>query len=159
MEAMNIQVNNILVAITFTKYSKPVFYYASYLCDKLGASLIVLNVINQRDIDAAAVYTRLIGSQPVNVEQYKEQLIQYRKNRANEVLEEIGLSHIKRETIIKIGDPAEEILGYIRENNIDLGILGKSGSEKEQQFPSKAGSVADKVFRHSTIPILYVGEE
>lgn len=159
MEKIDLEINNILAAITFTEYSIPAIYHASFLCYKLNASLHILNVVNQRDIEAAAMYTRLIGSTPVNVEEYKKVLIQSRKDKVNEILQEKNLSHITSEIVINIGDPAEEILKFINENNIDLGVLAKSGREKEGQFLAKTGSVADKVFRNSSIPILFIDSE
>ena len=44
-------VNKIMVAIDFSDYSLPAVQYASDLAKDVSASLLLTNVINQRDID------------------------------------------------------------------------------------------------------------
>lgn len=151
------KVNNILAAITLEEYSKPALIYASFLSKKLNASLYILNVVNKRAIEAASIYNRLVGSSvPVEMEEYKKLLIQFAKDKVNEILKENELSNIKAEIAIKIGEPVEEIIKYINENNIDLGVLARSGREKDMKLIKKTGSVADNIFRNASIPILFI---
>lgn len=58
------------------------------------------------------------------------------------------------EKIIAEGNPSEEILRQSRESGIDLlvmGSIGRTGLEKIM-----LGSVAEKVVRHSKVPVLIV---
>ena len=55
---------------------------------------------------------------------------------------------------IVVGDPAEEIIRYAQEENIDLIIMethGRKGLEK-----AFFGSVAEKVVKNSSIPVLTI---
>lgn len=149
------EIKKILVGIDFSTQSKQTFLYASALAGKTDAALIVLSVINQRDIDAAAVYSRLVGTTAVSVEEFTRQEIERRKRRVDEVLEEIGLGDIERETVIKVGRPYEEILRAIKEFDIDLVVMGTRGeSKKDEEFTILTGSVAERVFKHSPVPVL-----
>jgi nucleotide-binding universal stress UspA family protein len=54
------------------------------------------------------------------------------------------------------GNPAEKILTFAEDNNLDMiivGSLGKSGYER-----ILLGSVSEKVIRHAKIPVLVVRE-
>jgi nucleotide-binding universal stress UspA family protein len=58
------------------------------------------------------------------------------------------------EKIIAEGNPSEEILRQSRESGMDLlvmGSIGRTGLEKIM-----LGSVAEKVVRHSKVPVLIV---
>ena len=161
---MNTEIKKILVGVDFSPQSKEVFLYASSLADKSDAELIVLSVINQRDIDAAAVYSRLvgakaigakaIGAKAISIEQFTKMEVDRRKTSIDELLEEVGLSNIKKETIIRVGQPYKEILHAIQEFNIDLVVLGTRGKTRHEEYAILTGSVAERVFHHSPVPVL-----
>jgi nucleotide-binding universal stress UspA family protein len=52
------------------------------------------------------------------------------------------------------GDPAKEILDFAVKNGIDLIMLNSKGKNSVKQHIF--GGVADKIIRHSTIPVLAV---
>ena len=152
-------IKKILVAIDFSKQSKKTFLYASSLADKTGADLVVLSVLNQRDVDAAAVYSRLSGSETASVETFTLAEINRRKLRVGEVLDEIGLGHIQKETVIKVGVPFKEILKAINELGVDIVVMGTRGRGSDKDYKILTGSVAEKVFRFSPVPILSIRDE
>jgi len=53
-------------------------------------------------------------------------------------------------------DPADAILRETQERDYDTIIMGRSG---EEEHKGRLGSVAEKVSRHSQIPVLIVGEK
>jgi nucleotide-binding universal stress UspA family protein len=60
------------------------------------------------------------------------------------------------ETRVLKGHPAEKILSFSEDNNIDMiivGSLGKGGYER-----ALLGSVSEKIVRHAKIPVLVVRE-
>jgi len=52
------------------------------------------------------------------------------------------------------GTPAEEILDYAEDNDIDLIMMGTHGLTGVKRF--LIGSVAEKVLRHSKIPVMII---
>ena len=157
---MSTEIKKILACIDFSEYSKETFLYASYLADKTGAELVGLSVINKRDIDAAAMYSRLIGGTVVDVDLFTEKEIERRNDRVADILESIGLADLKRDTIIKLGNPYHEILGAIDELGVDLVVIGTRGlSAHDEKYTILTGSVAERVFKHSPVPVLSVRVE
>lgn len=77
----------------------------------------------------------------------REEYLQAVKDR----LQKEGLS---AQTAVVIGDPAEAVIEYAKTNGVDLIILGTHG----RSGPSRwfFGSVAEKISRHSPVPVLMV---
>jgi nucleotide-binding universal stress UspA family protein len=63
---------------------------------------------------------------------------------------------MEAESRVLKGNPAEKIVGFAEDNNIDMiivGSLGKSGYERVV-----LGSVSEKIVRHAKMPVLVVRE-
>jgi len=80
----------------------------------------------------------------------KEGAIDYLNEKAK-MLENAG---IKVETVIIEGHAANTILDYAKKESVDLIIMSTHGSTGIVRF--MVGSVADKVIRHSSVPVLLV---
>lgn len=79
-------------------------------------------------------------------------------NEADKYLDRIQRNLIKKglnvETSVLIGNPAEAIVGYAANNGVDLIIMASHGRSGVSRWAS--GSVTDKVFRSSCVPVLMV---
>ena len=147
----------ILIAVAFSDQSEDHFLYAAYLAGLSKAELFVLNVINQRDIDSAAVFARLVGSSALTVEQFTQIEIKKRKDKIEETLNRENLGDIRHELLVRIGNPFEVIMETISELDVDIVVMGTRGAIiKDERYTVLTGSVAEKVFRHSPVPVLSV---
>ncbi|HET8689557.1 MAG TPA: universal stress protein [Methanosarcina sp.] len=76
---------------------------------------------------------------------------------ATSYIEKIGkAAGVEVESRVLKGHPAEKILNFAEDNNIDMiivGSLGKSGYERVL-----VGSVSEKIIRHAKVPVLVVRE-
>lgn len=151
-------IKKILVLISFaTESSKEHFAYAAHLANDIGAELIGLSVLRQGDVDSAAVYSRLVGDETINVTDLANREIERRKKRVEVVLNELGLADIQRTVEIRVGDPFEEILKAIDEFGVDLVVMGASGLiSKDARFDILRGSISEKVFSHSPVSVLSI---
>ena len=61
---------------------------------------------------------------------------------------------IKVDMEVLLGDPAEEIASYAKHNGCDIIVMSSHGRSGPSRWAH--GSVADKVFRASCVPILMV---
>jgi nucleotide-binding universal stress UspA family protein len=61
---------------------------------------------------------------------------------------------IKARTEVLLGSPAEEIVHYAEENAVDLIVMASHGRSGPSRWAF--GSVADKVFRASCVPVLMI---
>jgi nucleotide-binding universal stress UspA family protein len=67
------------------------------------------------------------------------------------VLTKVGIAP---STLLKAGNPAEEIIDAAAQGNFDMIVVGKHGMGAVRRF--LIGSVADRVVRHAGTPVLVV---
>jgi nucleotide-binding universal stress UspA family protein len=70
---------------------------------------------------------------------------------AQAVLKEAG---VQAETILKVGNPAEEIINAGEEGDFELIVVGRTGAGGAIRF--LMGSVSDRVVRHGGRPVMVV---
>ena len=61
---------------------------------------------------------------------------------------------VEAETIVDTGNPADCVLTYAAEHDVDLIVMGTSGDSYETNV---VGSVSQRVVRESPVPVLTVG--
>ena len=71
---------------------------------------------------------------------------------AEKKLKGMGLKNLKIET--RLGDPATEIVDYATKNPVDLIVMASHGRSGPSRWAF--GSVADRVFRSTCVPVLMV---
>jgi nucleotide-binding universal stress UspA family protein len=143
-------INKILVAIAFSKDSSAIFEYAAKLASDLDAQLVVTNVINIRDIEAISSVESLGYS--VSTDDYKKDVKKEREAQLGEMATKISFPKEKMQTIIKVGHPFEALLKIVKEESVDMVVMGTKGRTDLEYV--MLGSVADKMLRHSPVPVV-----
>jgi nucleotide-binding universal stress UspA family protein len=72
----------------------------------------------------------------------------------NQKSEQLKKKGVNAQAVIIEGKPADEILDYVNQNGVDLIIMSTHGSSGITRWAF--GSVADKVTRHSPVPVLVI---
>lgn len=148
-------IRKILVPLAFTVYSKGVFEYASHIAGKNNADLIVLNIINSRDIESVERVVSM--GYDVDAEHYIEDIRKDRKEKLNKMADELGIDKDKVKVLFKVGKPVDEILKVILKEAPDLVIMGTRGRSNLES--SIMGSVAEKIFKKSPVNVLSFRDE
>lgn len=140
----------IMVALDFTSYSESTFNYAVKIAKNLNAHLIVASIINSRDISAVEMVTSM--GYDVDSEHYVEGVKTERKNMLKDFIEHLNIDREQVRMILKVGNPTNELLKLIVTENVDMIVMGVKGrTDIEHIF---VGSVAEKLFRRSPVPVL-----
>ena len=125
--------------------------YVTSLSEKYGSEVHVLYVIEQ-----LALHEPWYGEfDKTHVEKIQDWEQKTAKKRLDEICENFlkGCPLYVKHTAV--GDPAQEILGFIEKENVDLVVMASHGRKGHFRF----GSVADKVIRHSRVPVVAIPVE
>lgn len=145
----------ILVALGFSPYAEEIFNYAAGLALRLEADLMVVNVINSRDI---ATVTTISGmGYEVDEEHYIENIKQERKKILDEIIKASSFPEVRVRAIFRVGDPVNELLKAAVEERADMIVMGTKGRTDLAHI--LVGSVAEKVFRRSPVPVVSFRDE
>jgi nucleotide-binding universal stress UspA family protein len=149
------EIKKILVAIGYSDYSEGIFFYAENLAAKLGAELIVANIINTRDVEAVSVITNM--GYDLDPEQYIKELKDERLNAFEAVARKATLARDSMKLILAVGNPIDELLKIIVQENADAVVMGVKGKTDLEHF--FIGSVAEKLFRRSPVTVISYRDE
>lgn len=145
--------NKILLPTDGSENAKRAGKHAIWIADASGADIIVLNVIEPYYPQISAlpnfsevVFDELREEGRNAVESFKRDLEQ---NQCNGVCKNIMLT-----AKINEGKAYLEILKTIKEENIDLVVIGASGRHGLDRF--LLGSVTERVVREANCPVLVV---
>lgn len=143
-------VHRILVAIDFSQYSRAILDYAVRLASPLQADLVIVNVINQRDID---IVNKLSDSfTAMAPQEYIDQARQERLHAIDAMMGDLHLDPSRYRKIVKTGTPFVELIQAIHETESDLVVMGSKG--RGNIAGVVFGSTAEKLFRRSPVPLL-----
>jgi nucleotide-binding universal stress UspA family protein len=136
-----------LVLLDGSKIAEVVFSYAQELSGRLGL-----------DIDLLHVCTAEEAQQLPMRQAYIEHMAEILKAQSEEIQSKAGIrtgkKTIEARAKVVVGYPAEEILKYADENQIDIILLSTHGRSGIRRWG--LGSVADKVIHEAMVPIWLV---
>ena len=144
----------VMVAVDFSDYSLPSTKYAGLLANNLAAELLLVNVINQRDVDMM----RIVATHYPGFE-FEQHIREFREDREasmRELIIDAGCENLKTETIICTGVPYRALLDIIDQKKPELLVMGTKG--RSNLIDTIVGSCAQKMLRRSPIPVLSVRE-
>ena len=142
-------IKKILVPLAFSKYSRGILDYAADLAIPLDAELCVVNVIDERDLNAVNKITSF--GYNVDSEKYLETLKKDRREKIVEMADHLKLADDKLSFSFLVGEPTSELLKFVIEAEIDLVIMGIKANDFKHVF---AGSVAERMFRKCPVPVI-----
>ncbi len=89
-----------------------------------------------------------------SINQFQKQLFEGAEKRMHELVNQHFSQFVNTQAIVRVGDPAEEIIKYIEEQEIDLVIMGTHGRKGMNKI--LFGSVADRVVKNSPVAVMVV---
>ncbi len=149
------KVKTIMVALGFSHHCGGLFNYAAGLAKKLDADLLVVSIINSRDVDAVGRVSSM-GFE-VDGEHYVESVRRERLELLEGYIRDSGFATDRLRTIIKVGNPLDELLKITVIEDVQMLVMGVRGrSDLEHIF---IGSIAEKLFRRSPVTIVSYRDE
>lgn len=138
-------IKKILAPTDCSEPSSDALFYATGIAKSFKADLIVLKVFSS----PIETVEEGILIRDYNIEKRPEQIMEI-----EEFWNRFAASGIKPEFVRLIGDPFDEIIRYSKKHSVNMIVMGTHGYTGFKHV--FMGSVAEKVVRHSLIPVLTV---
>ena len=149
--------NKILLPTDGSENSKRANKHALWIADKSDADIVVLYVIDPHFPEVAT--TLPLSTLPTPDEQFYEeirkegnQIIDDFKQELEDIKSKGTCKNVNLKTLIKEGKPSNEIIKVLKEENIDLVVMGASGRHGLDRF--MLGSVTERVVREAETPVM-----
>jgi nucleotide-binding universal stress UspA family protein len=139
-----IALKNILVPHDFSETSDAAMQYAIALARTFGAKVHILHVSEKAHVDMATEFP--LGLDLSVEDAIREHLLRIMTTR--------DFRELNPSFEVRTGTPYVEIVGYARDREMDLIVMGTHG--RAAVAHAVMGSVAEKVVRHATVPVLTV---
>ncbi len=139
-----IAINNILFATDFSPHSDAALPYALAIAHQFGARLFGAHVLSSNDFPYPSA-----EAWPVHLQQ-EEELQEQVVTRLEKQLR--GVPH---QALSGIGNVGAVLRRLVREHDIDLIVVGSHGRTGARKL--LMGSIAEKIFRQASCPVLAVG--
>jgi len=151
---MDKKIHKIMACIDFSEYSLMVLEYVVELAKATDTQILVYNVINESkyySMSTVSMYAQV----PVLDEKETRELKEGRLEWLNELIREhFPSEQLNLEFKVDVGIPADQILKTIETEDIDLVVMANKGRGNLARF--LFGSSAEKVFRHSPVPVVSI---
>jgi len=148
-------INKLMVAVDFSDCSLRAVAYAARLANVAKAGLILVNVINQRDIEA--VRTAALYHPDISLQRYLEDQIAMRSAELQALADKGGADGQFCRIVVRTGVPFVELLAAINELKADMVVMGTKG--RSNLADVILGSTAEKMFRRCPVPLLSIRPE
>jgi nucleotide-binding universal stress UspA family protein len=147
-----VKFDHILVPTDFSKFSKYALDYAITIANTFGAKITLIHITNEKELVALQQVSTYF--EPGKL----EELMKQRESEDQKQLDGFIPPELKKgitvETIHPVGIPFVEIIKTAREKAVDLIVIATHGRSGLSHM--LFGSVAEKVVRKSTCPVLSI---
>jgi nucleotide-binding universal stress UspA family protein len=147
-------IKKILVPIAFSEFTQGILKFAVDLAVPLKADLMIVNIINERDLEAVERISSF--GYKVDGDHYVQTLQKERLAELDSLFDKIDFPEEKTSFDFLAGDPSNELLKLVVTKDIDLIVMGIKNKQLRSIF---AGSVAERMFRKSPVSIVSYRDE
>jgi nucleotide-binding universal stress UspA family protein len=139
---------HILVPVDFSKASQKAMHYGVVLALKCQAKLTAAHIVPSSPA--------LIYPFPIETYEFEKKAVAEARRTLPEEIPAAYRERLNTQVVVKVGDVRDELLGIIRNEKVDLVIMGTHGRRNLGRFI--LGSTTESMLRQVPVPVLTVSE-
>ncbi len=148
------KIEKILACVDFSEYSLMTLESAVAIARGSDAQIVVFNAINQRDVNSVESLSQFYPGK-IDADAYVQVMTKERHEKLGLFIKTSFPDEKKRMSIsIDVGIPWESIIRAAKTHGANLIVMANKGRGNLSRV--LFGSAAEKVFRHSPVPVLSV---
>ena len=147
---LTIRLKTILVPVDFSPPSQKALHYALSFAEQFRATVSLLYVLEP------AIYPTELGYVPAELDAMYQSVQAGGRERLVALAESQIPSHLRAQTLLRLGQPHREITQAAKELKVDLIVIATHGYTGLKH--TLLGSTAERVVRHAPCPVLTVRE-
>ncbi|HET6455043.1 MAG TPA: universal stress protein [Armatimonadota bacterium] len=140
----------ILVTLDLSELAELALPHARELARAFGSSIILLSVVQAMTVQPEPGTVGPVISICLDIEEESERVKSY----LGDIADQMRKEDLQVQVEVREGDPASEICDYAESHPIDIIVMTTHSRSGIQRWVY--GSVADKVLRHASVPVLLV---
>ncbi len=144
-------IRTIVVPVDFSEYSEKAFTWALALAEKWRSRIVLLHVV------PVPIPAPIVMGVHFNLTDFAAALLEDAKAKAKEFVARSGSKTAQIEAKVISGQPFLEICRVAEQEKADVIIMGSHGRTGLSHV--LLGSVAERVVRHASCPVLVVGKK
>jgi len=144
-----LKIERILCPVDFSEFSARAYDYAHSLARHYEARLFVLHIVRSITIDPTFLSSTVLDKV------YSQQALDAKAKMAKLVAKQAG-DPVRSELIVQMGFATDSILSFVKQNEIDLVVMGTHGRRGLDRLVT--GSTTESILRKSQSPVLAVHE-
>jgi nucleotide-binding universal stress UspA family protein len=141
-----LSIKRILVPVDFSEPSQRAVEYGLSLALQFKAKLVLTHIVSSS--------TALIYTFPTESFAFEKEQAKYAKSMLPDLVPEEYRERADLRTIVKVGEVRSELLGIVKDEEIDLVVMGTHGRKAFERF--FLGSLTERMLRKLNVPILTV---
>jgi nucleotide-binding universal stress UspA family protein len=141
-----ISLKKILVPVDFSEPSNKAVTYGLALAEQFDAKLILAHIVPES--------TALLYAFPTELPEVEKEQYARAKHAINKLVPVERAARLNLQTIVKIGKIEAELLGIVKDEAVDLVVLGTHG--RRQMGRWFIGSITEHMLRKVPVPVLTV---
>jgi nucleotide-binding universal stress UspA family protein len=119
------QKSKILAAVDLSDYSPAIVKYGVWLAARMNAELVVVNVVNQRDLDL--VQRAMAGYESFSYKDYQAEQERHCEKQVRGLIEANCPDNVDCRCTVRVGIPYRELLASIESEKPHLMVVGIKG--------------------------------
>ncbi len=148
------EIRRVMVCVDLSGYSRETIEYALAFTKGNMAEILLFNVINIKDVEAVKAVAKYYPGKLRTEYFAKAEKADHLERIGKMIKEHFPLDAEKMKILIGMGTPFQEILRAIDTEKIDLVVIANKG--RTNLARTLFGSNAEKVLRHSPVPVLSI---